>query len=150
MTSHVGFNGQIAIGGGKMFWSNSEEQKVFSANVDGSNIQVVSALGGVSYDGGIAVDPFARHIYWGDTSLHKILMANFDGTNKSTIYSAPSLYPMGIGVVNVPEPASVILASIGMLTWSVISMCAHHGARTCTTKKVHEAIATECCRTGNQ
>lgn len=91
---------------GKVYWTNSTNNTISWANLDGSGAQVL--ITGLSSPQGIVVDPLGGNIYWANnTSLGK---ANLDGTSPTTLVSGISSGSyLAFLPTPVPEPSSMIL-----------------------------------------
>jgi sugar lactone lactonase YvrE len=70
-----------AVASGKMYWTDSGDQMVQRANIEGSNIEdLVTSTDGLSEPTGIALDVDAEKMYWTDYGTDMIQRANFDGS----------------------------------------------------------------------
>ncbi len=67
----------------KIYWADPGEGKIFRANLDGTNSEViVSNLGSPR---GIALDNIQGKVYWTDPLADKIQRSNLDGSNVETL-----------------------------------------------------------------
>ena len=75
-------NFTIAVGGGKIYWSNidwkAKASKIQRANLDGSNVEDI--ITGLRAPHGIALDLIAGKIYW-TSHKNKIQRANLNGSH---------------------------------------------------------------------
>ena len=81
LASGYGTLGGIAVGGGKVYWTEETSDsagKIHSANVDGSNVQELVSLNAAPY--GISVDAAAKKLYW-TNSRGKIMHSNLNGNS---------------------------------------------------------------------
>lgn len=84
---------------GYIFWSDYSERNIKRANIDGTNIKVLSHDIGVSF--GLAVDWNSTQVYW--TSYYytyrKIFVSDVDGNNTRTLISfSLDSWPRGIAL----------------------------------------------------
>ncbi|KAL5252043.1 hypothetical protein ACHWQZ_G015002 [Mnemiopsis leidyi] len=69
---------------GRIFWSDSMQDSIYSANLDGSDMRTL--IKDQQVPDGIAVDWVAGNIYWTDTGPDKIYVANsIDGSDQATL-----------------------------------------------------------------
>lgn len=80
----------IDAAGGQLFWTEVFQKRIYRANLDGSNPQVVvQDTGAFPTLFGLTVDPVDQKIYWSNSELDAIRRANFDGSAIETIVSGP-------------------------------------------------------------
>jgi DNA-binding beta-propeller fold protein YncE len=65
----------------KMYWTDSDANRVWSANRDGTAAAPLITLAAGSEPRGIAVDANHGHIYWTENGTNRIRRANIDGSN---------------------------------------------------------------------
>jgi hypothetical protein len=95
---------------GKMYWTDWQDQKVFWANMDGSNKQeLYHSFGNPS---GITVDIGNNALYWTEWGTNLIRRSNLDGTAIESMTGTRN-GPGGIAIV--PEPATVLFLGLGIL-----------------------------------
>lgn len=80
----------LDVAGGKIYWTDYVVDVVQRANLDGSNIETLFAVGGNRNPGGITLDLGAGKVYWGqDDDVFKhiasIRRMNLDGSNPETV-----------------------------------------------------------------
>ena len=81
----------------QVYWTDLETSKIQRANLDGSNVEVVVTLGGVTIGPyGIALDVTGDKVYWGDW-INGIVCADLDGSNVDTVTPA-SVNPADIAL----------------------------------------------------
>ncbi len=68
----------IAVGGGKIYWSDFIKQTISSANLDGSKVKTI--VRGVRDPFGLALDLSRGKIYWTSQAIGAIRRANLNGT----------------------------------------------------------------------
>lgn len=73
----------LALDTGRMYWA--EENAVYAANVDGSNVSVFFTG---TYPLAVAVDSAEQKAYWTDNGTDTISRANYDGTGVEILYSS--------------------------------------------------------------
>ncbi|MEP7197158.1 MAG: hypothetical protein ABI851_11620 [Saprospiraceae bacterium] len=95
-------------GSKRMFYSESDNKRIFSANLDGTDIKEIIYLNsGLASILGIDIDPINNKIYWVNNGQNKIQRANLDGTGIEDI------------VKNMNNPYNVIVESnTGKIYWS--------------------------------
>ena len=72
----------IAVGGGRIYWTDRRTDKIQRANLDGSGVRdLVTA--GLANPQSLALDAEEGKLYWTDWGTDKIQRANLDGTAKS-------------------------------------------------------------------
>src|SRR5947209_275790 len=78
------------------------------AKLDGSALEtVVKRSAGVSFEGGLAVDPIAGKLYWTEAEAHDIRAANLDGSGESILLSTGGDFPIGLAVESAdPRPVN--------------------------------------------
>ncbi|XP_025087886.1 low-density lipoprotein receptor-related protein 4-like isoform X3 [Pomacea canaliculata] len=69
---------------GKMYWTDTVDDKISRANLNGSNIEVVVSDGLHTPDG-LAIDSVGHKIYWTDDGHNRIEVANLDGSMRSVL-----------------------------------------------------------------
>ncbi|HUX14095.1 MAG TPA: choice-of-anchor D domain-containing protein, partial [Spirochaetia bacterium] len=77
----------------KVYWSEREQGRIMRANLDGSNIEQVTAA---TSPVGIAVDQVNNRIYWTEISAGWIKSANLDGSSPTVVLGTP--YPFGLAI----------------------------------------------------
>ena len=73
----------LDVAAGKIYWTDHEEEKIWRADLDGSNVEeLVTGLVVPSYvTSSIALDPGRGKMYWTDPETSKIYRADLDGAN---------------------------------------------------------------------
>lgn len=103
---------------GKIYWTDRGADVIRRANLDGSQVETVVATGDLP--SGIKLDVAGGRIYWTDSSRQVISSVNFDGSGLvdvvTTADGALLASPAGLSLMSVavPEPASWILAAVGV------------------------------------
>jgi len=85
-----------AIAQNKMYWTDSDANRVWSANRDGTNAAVLITLAVGSEPRGIAVDANHGHVYWTENGTNRIRRADLDGTNIFDLPITGLLFPADI------------------------------------------------------
>lgn len=122
LKSDLGFNNQkilisstntifgLAIHEGikRIYYSESDNKRIFSANLDGSDIkEIIYINSGLASIRGIDIDPINNKLYWANTGQGKIQRANLDGTGIEDI------------IKNITQPQDVIIeANTGNIYWT--------------------------------
>ncbi|MCY3681556.1 MAG: DUF4955 domain-containing protein [Gemmatimonadetes bacterium] len=92
---------------GKMYWTDGVMDKIFRANLDGSNIEdIVNTRElvdppldpGATTPASIAIDATGGKVYWTDWERNKIFRANFDGSNAEDIITSGVNFSRGIAL----------------------------------------------------
>ena len=88
----------IAVDGirGKVYWTDLGTDKIYSADLDGSNVQAI--VTGLLSPRDIAVDVAGGKIYWAETASPIIQRADLDGSNVQAIVTTGVGNPRGIAV----------------------------------------------------
>ena len=94
----------------KIYWTDSGTDKIQRANLDGSGVEELVAMG-LSSPTGIALDVEAGKMYWAETALNKIQRANLDGSNVEDAVTG----------LNTPRGLTLDLAN-GKIYWTVASV----------------------------
>ncbi|KAM7407483.1 hypothetical protein PAMA_003284 [Pampus argenteus] len=81
----------------KIFWTDTIQNKVFSVDMDGSNMQVVLNVS-VDYPENLAVDWVNNKLYVVEASVNRIDMVDFDGSNRVTLITENLGNPRGLAV----------------------------------------------------
>ncbi|KAM8806535.1 low-density lipoprotein receptor-related protein 2 [Eudromia elegans] len=81
----------------RIFWTDTVQDKVFSINIDGSEIQEVLNVS-VDTPENLAVDWINNKLYVVETSVNRIDMVNLDGTNRVTLIAENLGNPRGIAL----------------------------------------------------
>ncbi|KGL73134.1 Low-density lipoprotein receptor-related protein 2, partial [Tinamus guttatus] len=81
----------------RIFWTDTVQDKVFSINIDGSEIQEVLNIS-VDTPENLAVDWINNKLYVVETSVNRIDMVNLDGTNRVTLIGENLGNPRGIAL----------------------------------------------------
>jgi hypothetical protein len=101
-------NGPLAIdnAGGRIFWVGDEE-KIHSANLDGSDPVDLKTLGAtVAEPRGLAIDEATGTIYWGNAKAHTVSFAKLDGSAAGQVNIAGSLPGNPASLVLLVSPRS--------------------------------------------
>jgi DNA-binding beta-propeller fold protein YncE len=93
----------------KMYWAE-RFGNIICANFDGSDVKLFLQPPSQVID--LAMDFIGNKIYWTDLDSH-IYRANLDGTGISQFINTGPVYPGGITVVPIPEPATFLLFGLG-------------------------------------
>ncbi len=92
----------IAVGGGKIYWTDAFTEELHRSNLDGGNVDddFINKDDGVIHPFAVALDVAGGKIYWTDGVVHKIQRANLDGSNVEDVYSDPEglIEPYGLAV----------------------------------------------------
>ncbi len=96
----------LDVDGGKMYWTDGVMDKIFRANLDGSNVEdlvntreFVTPLDlGATVPASIALDVTGGKMYWTDWHTNKILRANLDGSNVEDILTSGVSFSCGIAL----------------------------------------------------
>ncbi|XP_029461540.1 low-density lipoprotein receptor-related protein 2 isoform X2 [Rhinatrema bivittatum] len=81
----------------RIFWTDTVQDKVFSVNIDGSDIYEVLNVS-VDTPENLAVDWVNNKLYVVETSVNRIDMVNVDGTNRVTLIAENLGNPRGIAL----------------------------------------------------
>ncbi|XP_068936741.1 low-density lipoprotein receptor-related protein 2 isoform X2 [Petaurus breviceps papuanus] len=81
----------------RIFWTDTVQDKVFSVDIDGANIQEVLNVS-VDTPENLAVDWVNNKLYIVETSVNRIDMVNLDGTNRVTLITENLGNPRGIAL----------------------------------------------------
>uniref|UniRef100_A0A5F8GUH8 LDL receptor related protein 2 n=1 Tax=Monodelphis domestica TaxID=13616 RepID=A0A5F8GUH8_MONDO len=81
----------------RIFWTDTVQDKVFSVDIDGANIQEVLNVS-VDAPENLAVDWVNNKLYVVETSVNRIDMVNLDGTNRVTLITENLGNPRGIAL----------------------------------------------------
>uniref|UniRef100_A0A674F6C9 Low density lipoprotein receptor-related protein 2a n=1 Tax=Salmo trutta TaxID=8032 RepID=A0A674F6C9_SALTR len=81
----------------RVFWTDTIQNKVFSVDMDGSNMQVVLNVS-VDYPENLAVDWVNNKLYMVESSVNRIDMVDFDGNNRVTLIAENLGNPRGLAV----------------------------------------------------
>ncbi|XP_058889689.1 low-density lipoprotein receptor-related protein 2-like isoform X2 [Acipenser ruthenus] len=81
----------------RVFWTDTIQNKVFSVDIDGSNVQVVLNVS-VDYPENLAVDWVNNKLYVVEGSVNRIDMVDLDGKNRVTLIAENLGNPRGIAV----------------------------------------------------
>jgi TolB-like protein len=82
----------------KIYWTNSRQNKIQRAGLDGSKVEdVITGLGREPEF--LALDQGVKKIYWGEVHGKIFARANFDGSDRETLKSGLRL-PRGIAIFN--------------------------------------------------
>ncbi|XP_035811393.2 low-density lipoprotein receptor-related protein 2a isoform X1 [Amphiprion ocellaris] len=80
-----------------IFWTDTIQNKVFSVDMNGSNMQVVLNVS-VDYPENLAVDWVNNKLYVVEASVNRIDMVDFDGSNRVTLITENLGNPRGLAV----------------------------------------------------
>ena len=69
----------LAAAQDKMYWSDSGEDHIARANLDGSDVEVI--VSGLPIPHGVALDMVGGKIYWTDSGTDMIYRADLDGSS---------------------------------------------------------------------
>uniref|UniRef100_A0A673WK35 Low density lipoprotein receptor-related protein 2a n=1 Tax=Salmo trutta TaxID=8032 RepID=A0A673WK35_SALTR len=81
----------------RVFWTDTIQNKVFSVDMDGSNMQVILNVS-VDYPENLAVDWVNNKLYVVEASVNRIDMVDFDGNNRVTLIAENLGNPRGLAV----------------------------------------------------
>ncbi|XP_077472512.1 low-density lipoprotein receptor-related protein 2a isoform X9 [Stigmatopora argus] len=81
----------------KIFWTDTVQNKVFSVDMDGSNMQVVLNVS-VDHPENLAVDWVNNKLYVVEASVNRIDMVDLDGSNRVTLMTENLGNPRGLAV----------------------------------------------------
>lgn len=87
-------------GGGKVYWTNVDTDKIRRANLDGSNPEDLITTG-LAFPMSIDVDLAGGMLYWGDQSLDQIGRAGLNGSGAGPLVSTP--FGGGVAVDSINE-----------------------------------------------
>lgn len=99
-----------------MYWSDTGEDLIRRANLDGTNVEVVVDTATIAGDAlvvGIALDISAGKIYWTDDVSKSMYRANLDGSMIASLGSG--VRPSGLTVVH-PGPEISVTHRTGLVT----------------------------------
>ena len=99
----------LDIAGGKMYFNDSL-YSISLANLDGTGKQKI--IDGIYCAGPLALDTASGKIYFDSSSIYS---ANFDGTAITKVLDAGTYNINYMTLGPIPEPASILLLSFGML-----------------------------------
>ncbi|KAG1656297.1 Low-density lipoprotein receptor-related protein 4 [Nymphon striatum] len=92
---------------GRVYWSDSINQKIMSCDMTGSNIRSVLSIG-IRSAYGIAVDSTGRKIYWTDAIKQKIEVSTLDGSLRKVLIGR-----------NLDSPRAIVLHyHYGVMFWA--------------------------------
>lgn len=74
--------------GGKLYWTDVDDDAIRRANLDGSDPEDI-VTEGLSWPMAIALNPAADMLYWGDQTLAQIGSAHLDGSGAGPLLSTP-------------------------------------------------------------
>ncbi len=100
----------------KMYWVDRVEDKIYSGNLNGTNIKEILDGGELHAPHSITLDINAKQIYWGNDAPWKIKRIDFDGFNIQDII-IPRI-PQGIFRVSVDAENIEIDQEMGKLYWA--------------------------------
>jgi DNA-binding beta-propeller fold protein YncE len=81
----------------RLYWTDSLDNNIRSANVDGSDQQVL--ISNVQNPDGIAVDPESQKMYWTETTFsQRVRRANLDGSDPQDLITTGLSQPLGIAL----------------------------------------------------
>jgi len=101
------FGMALDLASGKMFWIRQEDQKIWRANLDGTQAESFIALGDMSYAFAVAVSPKTSHLFWTDSGNSLIGRANLDGSDVRAI-AALDFFSLDAGITVDPVSATVL------------------------------------------
>jgi len=83
----------LDVVGGKLYWTEASPAgfMISRANLDGTNVELLTPLDHLAEPSGIALDIAAGKLYLTDVGNGRILRANLDGTGQEILVSDPSL-----------------------------------------------------------
>ncbi|XP_069081387.1 low-density lipoprotein receptor-related protein 2 [Pleurodeles waltl] len=81
----------------RIFWSDTVQNKVFSADISGSDIREVLNVS-INNPENLAVDWISNKLYVVETSVNRIDVANLDGSNRVTLIAENLGVPRGIAL----------------------------------------------------
>nr|XP_039251753.1 low-density lipoprotein receptor-related protein 2-like [Styela clava] len=82
---------------GKLFWADQAENKIRSANMDGTNVRDVINTG-IKDPEQIAVDWIANNIYIVETSVERIEVCDFEGKHRTGVITTGLKSPRGLAL----------------------------------------------------
>jgi len=116
----TGLNGPTGLAvdadSGKIFWTETNGHQIKSANLDGSNIQML--VDGLSSPNYISVDRYQNRMAWTELGSGKIKSADLDGSNILD-YGITAHAPAGIAIEAIPDttiPPDTTIIPDGKLT----------------------------------
>jgi DNA-binding beta-propeller fold protein YncE len=83
---------------GQIYWSDSAAAKIWRAEADGGNAQVVVTLAAGSEPRGIALDAQRGMLYWNENGTNRIRRAKLDGSDVESIVTTGLSFPADIEV----------------------------------------------------
>ncbi len=69
--------------GGKLYWSDTQDRRIYRANLDGSGLQAIVDAG--NQTGRPTLDLANGHVYYGDFATGEIRRTNLDGSNDQLV-----------------------------------------------------------------
>lgn len=97
----------IDVDGGKMYWTDGVMDKIFRANLDGTQVEELVNTRelvnppldpGKTAPASIAIDATGGKVYWTDWHTNKIQRANLDGSNAEDIITSGVNFSRGIAL----------------------------------------------------
>lgn len=81
----------LDVPGGKMYVTDTLQQKIWRANLDGSALEeIVSPGDGLNIPSHIAVDGAGGKIYWTEQNDQQVMRANLDGSDVEELHQCPA------------------------------------------------------------
>ena len=91
------FGMALDVASNKLYWTDTGEDAIFQADLDGGNVSKIID-NGLSAPVGITIDLQNSKLYWCDWSTKKIQRADLDGSNVEDIIDAGLVTPFGIKI----------------------------------------------------
>ncbi len=84
-------------GASKLYWSDWGTDRIYRANLDGSNVEELVARAGLNGPDGLSLDLAGGKIYWADAGTNKIQRANLDGSGVEDLVTGLGI-PYGLAL----------------------------------------------------
>ena len=90
----------LDVAGSKMYWTDQVQEKIWRANLDGSNVEALVNTTDLASDGtnpsSIALDVAGGKMYWTDWDTNKIHRADLNGSNVEEVITSGVTFSRGI------------------------------------------------------
>ena len=90
----------LDVAGSKMYWTDQVQEKIWRANLDGSNVEALVNTTDLASDGtnpsSIALDVAGGKMYWANWDTNKIHRADLNGSNVEEVITSGVTFSRGI------------------------------------------------------